>query len=67
VCLGIGGNVSFCGRSCPSPGTGQSTCRTGYVCAFATGSMTAGFCLPDCRTAGCLNGGTCNVTTGYCQ
>ncbi len=67
VCLGSGGNVSFCARLCPSPGTGQSTCRTGYVCAFTTGSMTGGFCLPDCRTSGCLNGGTCNMATGYCQ
>jgi hypothetical protein len=67
TCVGLAANTAFCTQSCGAPGAGQSSCRPGYVCTFATGSMTVGFCAPDCRSFGCITGGTCNQATGYCQ
>jgi hypothetical protein len=61
---------STCRATCPAPGTGQSTCRAGYVCA-ANGTTGTGYCRPNCNNpsalGSCPAGQTCNVTTGYCQ
>ncbi|MBL8949233.1 MAG: hypothetical protein JNK82_00555 [Myxococcaceae bacterium] len=56
-----------CKTICPNPGTGQSNCRTGYIChPNAAGS---GWCGPRCNNQSlpCPNGGMCNNATGYCQ
>ncbi len=77
-----GSTVSFCQKECPSPGSGQGNCRTGYACAgfeFRNpdgGSPVpspSGICQPHCSNPGTVcapraNGaaGACNATTGEC-
>jgi hypothetical protein len=54
-------------------GTGQGTCRAGYVCSplrFVDGGLVPwGVCFRDCRNAGatCPMGSTCNTSTGLCN
>lgn len=66
-----GSTVSSCKAQCPNPGGGQSTCRTGYICAVGSSSgSTVGWCRPRCENgalATCPQGTVCNSTTGYCQ
>jgi len=59
----------MCAQLCPFPQGGQSNCRAGYVCAAFGPSSSMGICRPACTNGGfgCPTGGTCNVTTGYCQ
>jgi len=58
-----------CWERCPSPSTGQSTCRGGYVCLPLVlsdgGTPSYGICVPSCQVAGCQQG-TCRPS-GYCQ
>lgn len=54
-----------CLQDCTSPGSGQSTCRTGYVCDYSNGVGSQGVCLPRCQSVACATG-TCN-TSGYCR
>lgn len=55
-----------CIASCTGPNTGQSTCRTNYVCY--DDDAGGGECLPDCRVLDVCGGTgfTCR-TNGYCQ
>ncbi|MBE2252642.1 MAG: hypothetical protein IAE78_24130, partial [Myxococcus sp.] len=55
-----------CLQKCAAPGTGQSTCRTGYVCDFSGGSGSQGVCLPRCQSIPCGAGSTCQPS-GYCR
>ncbi len=62
----IGTTTLFCASQCTGPNTGQSTCRTSYVC-YDDGTGK-GMCLPRCTTdPDCGGQLTCNVATGYCQ
>lgn len=70
-----GGQVGYCFKACSSPGGGQSTCRSGYVCSNlpaydGSGTVTTGVggCFPSCNNPGqtCQSGTTCQVS-GYCQ
>jgi len=64
----FGFSGSTCRATCAAPGMGQSTCRTGYVCAALAGSTT-GYCKPNCNNPQqmpCPMGQTCQAT-GYCQ
>ncbi|MDP1825930.1 MAG: hypothetical protein Q8L48_21885 [Archangium sp.] len=54
-----------CLQDCANPDTGQSTCRSGYVCDFSNGAGSQGVCLPRCQQVPCASG-TCN-TSGYCR
>ncbi|MBL8917122.1 MAG: hypothetical protein JNM17_40830 [Archangium sp.] len=61
-----------CKEQCFSPGGGQSSCRTGYVCAVGDTPIPQliGWCRPRCTNgalAACPSGTTCNMNTGYCQ
>lgn len=70
VCVGSGlGSPPVCGQTCPAPLQGQSTCRTGYVCATFGGSASTGLCIPSCTNGGfgCPAGGSCDLVSGYCQ
>lgn len=70
VCVGAGNALPpFCLASCPGPGTGQSTCRAGYVCDVHGLASITGICRPSCTNQGfgCPGGGTCNQATGYCR
>jgi hypothetical protein len=65
----FGFSGSTCRSTCSAPGMGQSTCRTGYVCA-ANGTTATGYCRPNCANPSnmpCPTGQTCNAMTGYCQ
>jgi hypothetical protein len=55
-----------CLEKCSAPGTGQSTCRSGYVCDFSGGAGSQGVCLPRCQSIACGTGRTCQAT-GYCR
>lgn len=73
-CLTTQASFSSCFRTCTSPGTGQSTCRNGYVCeelpADDGGTLSHGFCDRACTAAGapeCPSGKTCEISTGYCK
>ncbi|MGV3620435.1 MAG: hypothetical protein ACO1OB_06445 [Archangium sp.] len=62
-----------CAGNCTGPGTGQSNCRTGYVCLGLTGAngQTApfGVCFPNCNNSVsqlCPSPSTCS-SLGYCQ
>ncbi len=57
-------SLTTCKVPCPSPGGGQSTCRSGYVCLKS--STGAGYCGPRCDNSSLMCPGTCNVLTGYC-
>lgn len=61
------GSDGFCYRGCLVAGSGQDTCRAGYVCAdeLTVDGGTFPLCIPDCRVAGCRLG-TCGLL-GYCQ
>jgi hypothetical protein len=54
-----------CLQDCASPGGGQSTCRTGYVCDYSNGVGSQGVCVPRCQQVACSTG-TCNAA-GYCR
>lgn len=54
-----------CLQDCAGAGTGQSTCRTGYVCDFSNGAGSQGVCVPKCQQVACA-AGTCNAS-GYCR
>lgn len=41
-----------------------STCAAGYVPSIVNTTLCQ--CAPGCASVGCLNGGTCNTTTGIC-
>jgi hypothetical protein len=58
----FGMTVSSCRSACAAPGTGQSTCRTGYVCTAVSPGSTMGFCRPDCN-----KGQLASCTSGQCQ
>jgi hypothetical protein len=57
---------NVCLEKCSSPGAGQSTCRTGYVCDFSAGAGSQGVCLPRCQSIPCGSGQTCQPS-GYCR
>ncbi|MHB8874696.1 MAG: hypothetical protein ACYC8T_13490 [Myxococcaceae bacterium] len=66
-------SVNLCHAVCPGAGTGQSTCRPGYLCdGPLTPSPDAGFgrgaCRPSCLNSslGCPWGTVCQAT-GYCR
>lgn len=63
------GNPNWlCFKSCVGPRTGQSSCRSGYVCEFdPTNAAGNGFCMPRCDSPGfsCWSGTTCGPS-GYC-
>ena len=65
-------SFSACLGLCSGPGTGQGSCRTGYVCdsyVIADGGTSPdGICWPDCHNPGrsCGAGGTCS-DAGYCE
>ena len=66
----FGTMASSCRSTCSAPGTGQSTCRQGYVCALSP-SPTAlvGYCRPNCNNgalASCPMGQQCQPN-GYCM
>ncbi len=71
ACGGILFNAGWCTAAgeclleCAGAGTGQSTCRTGYVCDFSNGAGSQGVCIPRCQQVGCTSG-SCN-TAGYCR
>ncbi|MFO0598371.1 MAG: hypothetical protein U0228_23905 [Myxococcaceae bacterium] len=54
-----------CLQDCANPGTGQSSCRTGYVCDYSNGVGSQGVCIPRCQQVACASG-TCNAS-GYCR
>jgi hypothetical protein len=54
-----------CLQDCTNAGTGQSTCRSGYVCDFSNGAGSQGVCVPRCQQVACTSG-TCNGA-GYCR
>ena len=58
-------DVGECLGRCSSPGGGQSSCRSGYVCDSSPGLLTGGVCVPRCQTVACA-AGTCNAA-GYCR
>jgi hypothetical protein len=62
--------ASSCRSTCAGPGTGQSTCRQGYVCAIApTPGALTGYCRPNCNNgalAACPMGQQCQ-SNGQCQ
>jgi hypothetical protein len=62
--------LSNCRQTCASPGSGQSTCRVGYVCAQNPNvSSLQGYCKPSCLNPSaprCPSGMTCG-TNGVCQ
>jgi hypothetical protein len=66
----FGTMASSCRSTCAGPGTGQSTCRTGYICALApTPGALVGFCRPNCNNgalAACPAGQQCQAN-GYCM
>ncbi|MBM4777775.1 MAG: hypothetical protein GQE15_08740 [Archangiaceae bacterium] len=55
----FGQPVSNCRATCT--GSGQGSCRTGYVCVPSPAS-TASYCRPNCN-----NGGLAMCTSGQCQ
>ena len=57
--------AGVCLEECTSAGTGQSTCRTGYVCDFSSGAGSQGVCVPRCQQVACA-AGACNAA-GYCR
>lgn len=64
----FGSAQSSCRASCASPGSGQSTCRLGYVCVGIAAGGT-GYCRPTCSGGGlaaCPNGQQCG-DAGYCN
>ena len=62
-------NGKACAAGCPAPDGGQSTCRTGYLCATEpyVGGLLGG-CVPDCRVVASICSGsvTCR-SDGYCR
>ncbi|MBE2251108.1 MAG: hypothetical protein IAE78_16330, partial [Myxococcus sp.] len=67
----FGQPVSSCRSTCTGAGTGQGSCRTGYVCTLAPSpSALVGYCRPSCQNQGfaamCAQGQQC-LTSGYCQ
>jgi hypothetical protein len=62
-------SASECLLQCGSPGAGQSTCRTGYVCEYAEYPDTTshGVCVARCNQGRVCTTGTCNTSTGYCR
>jgi len=72
-CFGIGNGNTACFKGCAVAGSGQSDCRTGFVCSSYGladgGRSTDGVCDPSCAAAGapaCAAGTTCNGM-GYCR
>jgi hypothetical protein len=67
---GFSGSITqpVCLKECPMPRTGQSSCRTGYICEGTIGAAL-GVCLPRCNNSGasCPTGMACNTMTGYCN
>ena len=64
----FGFSQSSCRANCPGVGTGQSTCRAGYVCVGGVLS-SAGYCRPNCSNGGlaaCATGMQCG-DAGYCS
>ncbi len=60
----------LCFHSCVGPRTGQSTCRSNYLCEFDLGNPTGlGVCFPRCDSPGftCWSGTVCSPLTGYCM
>ncbi|MCU0696730.1 MAG: hypothetical protein MUC96_09390 [Myxococcaceae bacterium] len=66
----FGTMASSCRSTCPAPGSGQSTCRTGYVCALAPNpGALLGYCRPNCNNgslAACPQGQQCQAN-GFCM
>ncbi len=54
-----------CLEDCANAGTGQSTCRSGYLCDYSNGVGSQGVCVPRCQQVSCASG-TCNAA-GYCR
>ncbi len=71
VCLARPSDTA-CVRRCAIPGSGQNSCRPGYVCRpyqLGTGEVaTDGYCGPRCDAPGelCPTGQSCDVATGAC-
>lgn len=65
---GIVTTTDLCRATCPGPRLGQSTCRPGYVCNASAGSLSRGWCGPDCHNAGvtCVGSTRCRQD-GYCR
>lgn len=65
----FGQMVSTCRGTCTGAGTGQGSCRQGYVCTLApTPGALVGYCRPDCNNgnlAMCPSGAC--LPSGYCQ
>lgn len=62
-----------CYQGCPAPGSGQSTCRSGYVCAnarFSDGGIepNSARCIPNCNNAPAYQcGSKVCLSSGYCS
>jgi serine protease len=61
TCYGAGSRA--CLVTCASPWSGQSNCRSGYLCWDATPAPT---CIPPCDDSSCGEGTYCDHATGYC-
>jgi hypothetical protein len=63
-------NSASCYSQCAGPGSGQSTCRAGYICSSLTqadgGVESTGICYIPCQFTVCATGTTC-TDAGYCQ
>ena len=70
----FGNSTSTCKSTCPGPGMGQSTCRSGYLCHFSPtgalfdGGIPPGWCGPRCDAllGQCSAGTRCGMD-GYCR
>lgn len=59
----FGQPVSQCRSTCTGAGTGQGSCRQGYVCTLAPNpGALVGYCRPNCN-----NGGLAMCASGQCQ
>jgi hypothetical protein len=75
ICVNFGDDffdpAFSCREGCSGPLTGRSTCRTGYICDWLTGTdggvAPEGYCQPNCQNtgAGCPSGYGC-TSLGYC-
>lgn len=64
TCFDLGNNVLACLADCSGPDTGQSNCRSSYVCSAS--NTGAGYCWPACTSDADCGGFTCDVGSGYC-